>query len=227
MPRRHTLATGALVALALLAVTGCTDADPGGGSTPAPTSTVQVSAPPSDTPAPTPTSSGTASPSAQHSEGDGHEHGPVDPDATNEPTDAAYLSVKQVSEEFVEAFYDFGYPDGYARDYLDRSQPYMTERFFFEQLNLVEDSGANSDPAWQQMTREQRRSVVEVGTVIPGYVKGSKAASRVEVRIAIVATDSDGRTEGVPDTAAQQYALLTFAKVKGQWLVDDCELVQS
>ena len=153
-------------------------------------------------------------------------HGEVEPTATNEPTDAAYLSVKDVSSKFVAAYYDFGYPDGYARDHLDKAQPYMTDRFFYEQLDLLEDAGANADPTWQQITSAQIRSVVEIGKVLPGYVKDSKAVSRVEVRIAIVAADSDGRTEGVPDAATQQYALLTFAKVTGRWKVDRSDLVQ-
>lgn len=224
MPRP--VLVGAVAALALLVASGCTHTDPSGGSTPAPTSTVRVGAPESKTPSGTPMPTATAG--GEHGAGDGHgpEHGPVVPDATGEPTDAAYLAVRTASAAFVEAFYDFGYPDGYARDYLDRSQPYMTERFFYEQLTLVEDSGANSDPAWQQLTRDRRRSTVEVGTVIPGYVDDDKAFSRVEVRIAIVAAGSDGRTEGVPDAAARQYALLTFAKVAGDWLVDDAELVR-
>ena len=216
--------TAAAVLVAALTVAGCSVTSPDDTPTPAPTSTVVVAAPPSSTPPnPTAPATATAAPGATTKP----EHGNVDPTSTNEPTDAEYLSVKDISEKFVAAFYDFGFPDGYARDHLDRSQPYMTDRFFYDQLDLLEDSGANADPTWQQITRAQTRSVVEIGQVLPGYVRNTKAVSRVEVRIAIVAADSHGGTGKVPAAATQQYALLTFAKVKSQWKVDSSELVQS
>ncbi|HEY5785063.1 MAG TPA: hypothetical protein VIT65_09825, partial [Microlunatus sp.] len=196
-------------------------ADPDGTATPAPTSTVVVGAPPSSSSTPTPTAPATSSATTAP------EHGNVDPTLTNEPTDTAYLSVKDLSEKFVAAFYDFGFPDGYARDHLDRSQPHMTDRFFYDQLDLLENSGANADPTWQQITRARTRSIVDIGQVLPGYVRSTKAVSRVEVRIAIVAADSHGGTDTVPAAATQQYALLTFAKVTGQWKVDNSELVRS
>ena len=217
--------TAAAVLVAALTVAGCSVTSPDDTATPAPTSTVVVGAPPSSTPTPAP------QPRRPQARPPAPQPGPSTATSTrpltNEPTDAAYLSVKDISEKFVAAFYDFGFPDGYARDHLDKSQRYMTDRFFYDQLDLLEDSGANADPTWQQITRARTRSVVDIGQVLPGYVRNTKAVSRVEVRIATVTADSHGGTDKVPAAATQQYALLTFAKVKGQWKVDNSELVRS
>lgn len=217
--------TAAAVLVAALTVAGCSVTSPDDTATPAPTSTVVIGAPPSSSSTPSPTAPATSSTASGASTRP--EHGNVDPTLTNEPTDAAYVSVKEISEKFVAAFYDFGFPDGYARDHLDKSQRYMTDQFFYDQLDLLEDSGANADPTWQQITRARTRSVVDIGQVLPGYVRNTKAVSRVEVRIATVTADGHGGTDKVPAAATQQYALLTFAKVKGQWKVDNSELVRS
>lgn len=206
---RRVLAAGCLGAV--LMTGACTTGQGVPVPSPVPTVTVEV-----------PTASASPEPTdiSDHDHENEHAHGPVDPDATNEPTDAAYVSAKQVGQEFVEAWLDFGASDGYARDRLDRARPHMTKRLFYEQLDVLEDAGANADPFWQQLTKSRHRSVVDVDKVIPGYVRGKKAIVRVHFRSGIVAVDSNDRVPGVPAAATERIAILTLKQQGKGWKVD-------
>lgn len=197
-------ATAAAVAL-LGGLSACTPSNPAEVvPSPIPTSTIAAPSP---------------EPSPERSHRHVHEHGPIDPDATNEPTDTAYTSAKQTGRDFVETWLDYGYPDGYARDRLDRTKPLITERLFYAELNVLEDAGANADPYWQQLTRSRRRSVVAVDDVLPGYVERRKATVRVRYRTGVVSVDSAGRNEGVPAAASQRTAILSLVMRGGAWKV--------
>ncbi len=219
---RRAATCACLVLVVLLASAACSTGDPGTPPTPVPTSTVQAPSQPPTTPSAAPTNGTepTSNPGAQG-------HGPVNPEATNEPTDAAYTSAKQVAADFTAAYLDFGFPDGYATDHLQRARPHMSDRYFFEQLSVIEDAGANADPHWQQLTVNHRRSIVEVHKIIPGHLSSRKAVVRIRYRNGVVTVDSTHQHEGIPTAAAQQIAVLTLVKQGAAWKVDRFERVDA
>jgi hypothetical protein len=218
---RRAATCACLLLAVLLATAACSTGDPG-TPTPVPTSTVQAPNQPPTIPPPDPTNS-TESTTDPGAEG----HGPVDPEATNEPTDAAYMSAKQAAADFTASYLDFGFPDGYATDHLHRAQQHMSTRYFFEQLSVIEDAGANADPYWQQLIVNHRRSIVEVDKIIPGHVSSRKAVVRVRYRNGVVTVDSTHRHEGVPAAATEQMAVLSLVKRDAFWRVDRFERVDS
>lgn len=126
-------------------------------------------------------------------------------------------AVADAAFRFVAAFYDYGYPDRHADEWIRRSRPLMTAEY--ADAVAAQFTGGDDHPAWLRMQQQRQRRIAKVAKVAVARPSDGAARASVVHQVETVTARPDGTMPEISVAAPSRTVTITLVEQDGRWLV--------